>query len=318
MIEVAGVTKTFGSKTAVDDLSFEVGEGRVTGFLGPNGAGKSTTLRVMVGLLRPDSGRVQFDGRGYAAFQYPVREVGVLIDAGSVHPTRSARDHLRVIAASNRIDDSRVDEVLDLVGLREVGSHHVGTYSLGMRQRLGLGAALLGDPPILLLDEPVNGLDPEGISWMRNLLRTLADQGRSVFVSSHQLAELSQIVDDLVVIARGRLLAQATLAEFTAQHTTQEVSVVSPQAAQLAALLRERGATVDEDRTTLTVQGVEAKWVGELCAAHGIVLHHLDQSSGSLEQAFLDLTSQGSEYRGQNVAAADPSPFAPPPPGGAT
>ena len=248
MIEVRRLTKRFGRTLAVDDLSFDVQPGRVTGFLGPNGAGKSTTLRCMVGLDRPQAGTTSFDGKPFGAFTRPLHEVGGLLDAGYVHPSRSVRNHLWAYAAANGMPRSRVDEVLEMVGLTPAAKRKVGAYSLGMRQRLGLALAMLGDPPILLLDEPANGLDPEGIQWVRAFLTALASQGRTIFVSSHLLAEMSLMADDLVVIGRGRLIAQTSVAGFVAQSTQSWVVVRSPEVDRLAGLLQADGARVDRRR----------------------------------------------------------------------
>ena len=230
MIEATGLTKRYGATRAVDDLTFTVADGRVTGFLGPNGAGKSTTMRLIVGLDAPSSGRITVSGRPYHERRFPLREVGALLEAKAIHPSRSARNHLRWLAQSNGISPSRVDEVLDQVGLTSVARKRAGTFSLGMSQRLGIAAALLGDPEVLLLDEPVNGLDPEGIQWVRQLLRSLASEGRTVFVSSHLMSEMALTADHLIVIGKGRLIADASVAEVIAQASANHVKVVSPQA----------------------------------------------------------------------------------------
>ena len=297
-IEVTGVSKRFGPAVAVDDLSFSVRPGAVTGFVGPNGAGKSTTMRVMLALDRPDSGRATFDGRPYRDLHEPMRAVGALLDAKAVHPRRSARNHLRMFAATNRIPDGRVDEVLGLVGLGDVATRRAGGFSLGMGQRLGLALALLGDPPVVILDEPANGLDPEGIIWIRTFMRYLADQGRTVFVSSHMLSELGQVVDELVVIGKGRLLASGSLHDVLGTGGRVAVTVVSPDAVRLAELVRARGATVTPDYGhRIDVSGLDARAVGELAAAHAIVLHELTPREPSLEDAFLRLTSDTQEFR---------------------
>ncbi|HEX9259365.1 MAG TPA: ATP-binding cassette domain-containing protein, partial [Acidimicrobiales bacterium] len=280
----------------VDDLSFVVGPGRVTGFLGPNGSGKSTTLRLLLGLDHADAGQARFDGRLYRDLHDPVRVVGSLLDAGHVHPSRSAANHLRVLATAARISRRRVDEVLAMVGLADVAGRPAGTFSLGMRQRLGLAGALLGDPEMLLLDEPANGLDPEGIQWIRTFLQYLAGQGRTVFVSSHLLAEMSQMADDLVVIGKGRLIAQATVQEFVDRFTSAFVRVRSPQAALLATALRAAGAVVTEG-DGLRVEGVDAARVGELAFAAGAVLHELVTEHASLEEAFLEVTRDTQEFK---------------------
>lgn len=297
-IEVAGITKRFGSAVAVDDLSFSVRPGAVTGFIGPNGAGKSTTMRMMLALDRPDAGRATFDGLPYRQIRDPMRSVGALLDAKAVHPRRSARNHLRMYAASNGIPDSRVDEVIGLVGLADVASRRAGGFSLGMAQRLGLALALLGDPPVVILDEPANGLDPDGIIWIRTFMRYLADQGHSVFVSSHLLSELGQVVDDLVVIGKGRLLALGSLHDVLGTGGRDAVTVVSPDALRLAELVRDRGVIVaTDDSNRIEVAGLDAVAVGELAAAHGIVLHELTPREPSLEDAYLRLTSDSREFR---------------------
>ncbi|MGZ8734004.1 MAG: ATP-binding cassette domain-containing protein [Acidimicrobiia bacterium] len=297
-IEVTGISKRFGTAVAADDLSFSVRPGAVTGFVGPNGAGKSTTMRVMLALDRADAGRATFDGRPYRELREPMRAVGALLDAKAVHPRRSARNHLRMFAATNRIPDARVDEVLGLVGLGDVATRRAGGFSLGMGQRLGLALALLGDPPVLILDEPANGLDPEGIIWIRSFMRYLADQGRTVFVSSHVLSELGQVVDELIVIGKGRLLASGSLHDVLGTGERVAVTVVSPDAARLAELVRARGATVETgDGKRIDVTGLDAPAVGEIAAANAIALHELTPREPSLEDAFLRLTSDTQEFR---------------------
>jgi len=296
MIEAKGLRKRYGSKVAVDDLSFEVHPGRVTGFLGPNGSGKSTTMRLMLQLDLGETGHTLFDGRRYADIQYPTREVGSLLEAHAVHPKVTARNHLRALAAANRIPEDRIDHVFGLVGLVDAADRRTGGFSLGMFQRLGLATALLGDPGTLILDEPMNGLDPEGIHWIRSLLRQLAGEGRTIFVSSHLLAEMAETVDDLVVIGRGRLIAQSALDEFIG-HARQGVRVRSPQLDELARLLAGLGAetTVGTDGS-LTVSGAEASAIGDLAARSSIALHELTPVSFSLEEAFLDATAGAGEY----------------------
>lgn len=297
MISVQELTKKFGPKTAVDRLTFDVRPGVVTGFLGPNGSGKSTTMRCMLGLDRPDAGSTRFDGRDYRDLPRPLHEVGTLLDAGYVHPGRSARNHLRWLAASNGISRARVDEVIALVGLDAVAGRKLRGYSLGMKQRLGLAGVLLGDPHTVILDEPANGLDPEGIRWIREVLVHLAGQGRTVLVSSHQLAEMALIADDLVVIGQGRLIEQSTVTDFVARHADRWVRVVSPQAAQLAAdVARADGKVSDITDTSFHVRGLEPARVGEIAAAQGAVLHELSPQTGSLEDAFLSATSATVEY----------------------
>ncbi|HEY4375713.1 MAG TPA: ABC transporter ATP-binding protein [Acidimicrobiales bacterium] len=298
MIEASGLTKTYGTTRAVDDLSFTVQSGRVTGFLGPNGAGKSTTMRMVLGLDRADGGRVTIDGRSFASMRHAMTEVGALLDAGYLHPTRRARDHLWALAASNHLGKKRVDEVLSLVGLSEVAKKRVGGFSLGMRQRLGLAAALLGDPHTLLFDEPNNGLDPEGIQWMRQFMTGLANEGRTVFVSSHLMSEMALVADDLVVIGRGRLIFQGPVDTFVAGAAKHWVTVRSPHIASLAEALRNQGIAVTpngSDGADLT--GVEASTVGEVAARMGLVLHELSPHTGSLEEAFLQVTAGAQEYQ---------------------
>ncbi|MFL6122821.1 ABC transporter ATP-binding protein [Actinophytocola sp.] len=291
MIEVEALTKQYGRTVAVDGLSFTVEPGRVTGFLGPNGAGKSTTMRMMLALDRPTSGRVLIDGRPYATFAEPLRRVGAVLEARSVHGGRRCRDHLLWLARTNRIPVSRVDEVLDQVGLADVAGRRVKGFSLGMHQRLGLAAALLGDPPVLLLDEPVNGLDPEGIVWLRNLVRRLAAEGRTVFVSSHLMSEMAQTAEHLVVIGRGRLLADTTVARFIAANSTSYVRIATPDPARLREVLAAQGVAVsDTEDGALAAHGVDPARVGELAAAHGVVVHEIGRRSASLEEAFVRMT----------------------------
>ena len=302
MISVEGLTKRFGSKLAIDDLSFEVQPGRVTGFLGPNGSGKSTTMRCMVDLDRPQVGTVRFSGRRYQDIVDPVTSIGALLDASYVHPGRSARHHLEWLAISNHLDRTRVSEVLELVGLTEVAHRRVKTYSLGMKQRLGLAATMLGDPEVIILDEPANGLVPEGIRWMRDMLKYLAGQGRAVLVSSHQLSEIALMAEDLVVIGRGRLIAQEPACDFIARHTTTRVRVRSPQISDLVGSLQEQGAEVvpsGEIPTTdgALVTGITMTAVGELAHQRGVILHELSEVTDSLEDAFLAVTKDDQEYR---------------------
>ncbi len=286
------LTKRFGATTAVEDLSATVRPGRVTGFLGPNGAGKTTSLRMLLGLVRPTSGTATFDGRAYADLAEPVREVGTLLEATGFHPGRRARDHLRVLAVAARLPASRPDEVLEQVGLADAAQRKVGGYSLGMRQRLGLAAALLGDPPVLVLDEPANGLDPQGIRWLRTFLRQLAAEGRTVLVSSHVLPEVEQTADDVLVLAQGRLVRQGTLADLSGGPST-TTTVRSPDAARLVELLTAAGlpgtwVTSDELRVDAPPERV-----GELAAEHGVVLHRLAGAANGLEDVFLQLTQEG-------------------------
>jgi ABC-2 type transport system ATP-binding protein len=296
VIVASGLTKTYGDKVAVDDVSFTVEPGRVTGFLGPNGAGKSTTMRMLLGLDRPSAGSITVNGHRYTDSAAPLREVGALLEAHAVHPGRSARDHLRVLAASNGIPAARIPEVLDLVGLADVAGQRVGRFSLGMGQRLGIAAALLGDPPVVVLDEPVNGLDPEGIRWVRTLASDLAGQGRTVFISSHLMSEMALTAEHLVVIGRGRVLADCSTADFIARHAASFVRVRSPQSGAVADLLRREGLDVSVQADELRVQGRDAAGIGELVAAAGLVLHELTLVRSSLEDAFMTLTADSVEY----------------------
>ncbi|TXI62329.1 ABC transporter ATP-binding protein [Mycolicibacterium mageritense] len=297
MIELAGLTKLYGTHRAVDDLTCSVEPGVVTGFLGPNGAGKTTTMRLILGLDHPTSGTATIDGKAYRELRDPLRTVGALLDARQAHPNRSARNHLRWIAAANRIDSARVDEVLDMVGLESVGDRTAGTLSLGMSQRLGIAAALLGDPPVLLFDEPVNGLDPEGIHWVRTLMRKLAAEGRTVFVSSHLLAEMANTADRLVVIGQGKLIASTTVEEFVKGSAADTVRVRSPQLETLGQVLSDAGLQAETDGDTMTVHGVAIEVIGELAARNAITLHELSARQGSLEEAYLKLTDDAVDYR---------------------
>ncbi|MEY2553385.1 MAG: type transport system ATP-binding protein [Ilumatobacteraceae bacterium] len=302
MISVLDLSKRFGRTIAVDHLSFQVKPGTVTGFLGPNGSGKSTTMRCMLGLDRPDTGGASFGDRAYRQLSSPLHEVGALLDAGYVHPGRTGRNHLRWLAASNGLPRSRVDEVLDLVGLDTVGNRRVRTYSLGMKQRLGLAGVLLGDPHTVVLDEPANGLDPEGIRWIRDVLLHLASQGRTVLVSSHLLSEMAQMANDLVVIGQGRLIEQCTVEQFVERHADRWVRVKSPGVVALALAATAQGATAGRiDPTTIELRGVTAAEVGELAAANGIVLHELSPQTGSLEDAFLQATATAQQFISQPV-----------------
>jgi ABC-2 type transport system ATP-binding protein len=302
MIVVDALTKRYGSTTAVEDLSFTVRPGSVLGFLGPNGAGKTTTLRVLLGLARPSSGTARIDGEPYASLRDPAGKVGAVLDSSGFHPGRKGRNHLRVLAAAAGIPKGRVDEMLKLVELEGDGSRRVKGYSLGMKQRLNLAAALLGDPEVLVLDEPANGLDPQGIRWLRDFLRSLSAEGRTVLVSSHVLAEVSQTVDEVVVIHKGRLRAHSTLAELTRRGSGERlVRVRSPDAARLAEAMRAAGAMVKEDGSQrLSISNATPEQVGELAAQGGIVLHELVAAEdSSLEDAFLEMT------REENPAAED-------------
>lgn len=293
MIEATELSKRFGSTTAVDGLTFTVRPGHVTGFLGPNGAGKSTTMRMILGLDRPTAGRVTVTGRSYDSLHRPLHHIGAVLDVRAVHGGRSAYNHLLCLAQSNGIGRSRVRQVLALAGLEGVGRRRAGTFSLGMSQRLGLAAALLGDPPILICDEPVNGLDPDGILWIRTLLRDLAAEGRTVFVSSHLMSEMALTADHLIVIGQGRLLADASTENIIAGSTHSYVLVRTPGSGQLGDLLRQSGATVSAepgDSTGLRVTGLSRDAIGDLAARHRIAIHELTPQSASLETAYMELT----------------------------
>ncbi len=305
MIEARGLTKRYGTTLAVDGLSFDVHPGHVTGFLGPNGAGKSTTMRLVLGLDRPNAGHVTVAGKQYTDYRFPLYEVGALLDAKAVHGGRRAREHLWCLAQSNRIPRQRVDEVLELVGLQDVARRRVGSFSLGMSQRLGIAAALLGDPEVLIFDEPANGLDPEGIVWIRNLFRSLADDGRTVFVSSHLMSEMALTADHLIVIGRGKLIADAPMAELLSRGAGR-VRVCSPDAPRLAMLLAARGALVDEEADgALAVRELDAAAIGEVAAGNGIVLHELTPEKASLEETFFELTSDSVEFHGDVANTAE-------------
>ncbi|MEV4483541.1 ATP-binding cassette domain-containing protein [Micromonospora coxensis] len=300
MIEATDLSKRYGDKTAVDSLSFRVEPGIVTGFLGPNGAGKSTTMRMILGLDAPTAGTVTVNGRRYATHPAPLREIGALLEAKAVHPGRSARNHLLALAATNGIGRRRVDEVIDLVGLHEVAGKRAGGFSLGMGQRLGIAAALLGDPQVVMLDEPVNGLDPDGIRWIRGLLKGLAVEGRTVFVSSHLMSEMAQTAEHLIVVGRGRLIADVPLAEFTRQASRTTVRVRSPQAATLRDLLLGPDVTVTAGEPgLLEVTGLSREQIGDRAAAAGLTLHELTATEASLEEAFMTMTRDAVEYHGE-------------------
>ncbi|HET9897248.1 MAG TPA: ATP-binding cassette domain-containing protein [Streptosporangiaceae bacterium] len=314
MIEVRSVTKRFGDKVAVDNLSFAVEPGRVTGFLGPNGAGKSTTMRIILGLDRPQSGVATIDGRLYRDLPDPLRTVGALLEAKSVHTGRSARNHLLFLAQSQGLPASRVAEMLELVGLQEVADKRAGGFSLGMSQRLGIAAALLGDPRVLLLDEPVNGLDPEGVLWIRNLMKHLAAQGRTILVSSHLMNEMAVTADHLIVIGRGKLIAASSTAEVIARGTQKSVRVLTPDAGKLTELITSDGGKVVpaaagpaaagsqlDGADLLTVTNMEARRIGELAASGSLVLYELTPQLASLEEAFMELTAGSLEFGVQDV-----------------
>jgi ABC-2 type transport system ATP-binding protein len=303
VIEAKGLTKRYGEKLAVDSLTFEVRPGIVTGFLGPNGSGKSTTMRMVMGLDAPSAGVSTIDGRRYHELAWPLREVGALLEAKAIHPGRSAYAHLWMLAQTNGIGRARVDEVLELVGLASVAAQRAGKFSLGMGQRLGIAAALLGDPGVLLFDEPVNGLDPDGIRWVRNLLKGLAREGRTVFVSSHLMSEMALTADDVIVIGKGRLITQTSVEELTASSAQSFVRVRSPALSPLRQVLEQAGAaTVLEEDGSLSVRGVTEVEIGELAVKHAIVLHELSPQAASLEEAFMELTEASVEYRGDEAA----------------
>ncbi|NEB06030.1 ABC transporter ATP-binding protein [Streptomyces sp. SID13726] len=306
MIELEGLTKRYGEKVAVNNLTFAVRPGIVTGFLGPNGAGKSTTMRMMLGLDRPTAGDVRIDGKHYDQLKDPLTYIGALLDAKAMHGGRSAFNHLLCLAQSNGIPRKRVDEVLDTVGLTAVAKKKAKGFSLGMGQRLGIAGALLGDPRILMFDEPVNGLDPEGIHWIRNLMKSLASQGRTVFVSSHLMSEMALTADHLVVIGQGRLLADTSMADFIAQNSRSYVRIRTPQRERLLDVLHSAGVTVVETGNgSLEVDGSKSEHIGELAAQHQIVLHELSPQQASLEEAFMQLTAESVEYHAHSDTPVD-------------
>jgi ABC-2 type transport system ATP-binding protein len=298
MIEAHGLTKRYGEKLAVDDLTFTVRPGVVTGFLGPNGAGKSTTMRMIVGLDAPTSGTVTVNGKPYAQHPRPLQEVGALLEARAVHTGRSARNHLLAMAATAGLDAARVEEVIDMVGLADVASKRVGSFSLGMGQRVGIASALLADPETLILDEPVNGLDPDGVRWIRNLLRALANEGRTVFLSSHLMSEMALTADHVIVVGRGRLLRDQSMVEFIAAAGSDLVRVRSPQARQLADILTAHGATVrNVAGGGLEVAGLSSEEIGVAAAGAQITLYELASQGASLEEAYMALTEESVDYR---------------------
>jgi ABC-2 type transport system ATP-binding protein len=302
-IEVDGLTRRFGPLTAVEDLSFTVRPGQATGFLGPNGAGKTTTMRIILGLDTPTAGRALIGGHPYREIVRPLHQVGAVLDAGAVHPGRSAHAHVLSVAQSNGIGHRRVTEVLRLTGLESVADRRVKGFSLGMKQRLGIALALLGDPPVLMFDEPVNGLDPEGVRWIRQLFRSLAAEGRTVFVSSHLMSEMALTADHLIIIGRGRLLADLPTAEFTEANARGDVLVRSPRPGDLARLLTAHGATVaPEGDDALSVRGLDAPTIAGLAAGHGIGVHELTPRRASLEEAYLDITKDSVEYHARSQA----------------
>jgi ABC-2 type transport system ATP-binding protein len=323
MIEAVGLRKHYGPKVAVDGISFTVRPGLVTGFLGPNGAGKSTTMRMIVGLDRPTAGTVTVAGQPNARLRSPLTEVGALLEARAVHSGRSARNHLRALAATHGIGRSRVDEVIEMTGLTDVADKRVGGFSLGMGQRLGIAVALLGDPHTLVLDEPVNGLDPEGVLWVRNLVKYLARQGRTVFLSSHLMSEMALTADHVVVIGRGKIVADGPVDAIVAGATHTTVRVRSPQASELAAALAGPAVTISAvEPGVLEVVGAEAAQIGDLAASRGFALHELTPVRGSLEDAYMQLTADSVEYHahldappgGRSAHAAPPAPAGPPSP----
>jgi ABC-2 type transport system ATP-binding protein len=303
MIVAEQLTKRFGDKTAVSDVSFTVQPGKVTGFLGPNGAGKSTTMRMIVGLDRPTSGSVTVNGMRYAQLRAPLAEVGVLLDAKAVHTGRSARNHLRAMAATHGIGRARVDEVIELTGIGSVAGKRAGKFSLGMGQRLGIAAALLGDPHTLILDEPVNGLDPEGVRWVRQFVRYLAGEGRTVLLSSHLMSEMAQTADHVIVLGRGQVLADAELSALVRAWTSNSVLVRSPRLSELVAAVAGPDITVTAAEPGVAeITGVTAASVGDLAASLGIPVHQLTPRTGSLEDAYLALTGESVEYKSKEIA----------------
>jgi ABC-2 type transport system ATP-binding protein len=300
MIEVRGLTKRYGEKVAVNDLTFGIEPGKVTGFLGPNGAGKTTTMRCILGLDYPDAGTITVDGKNYRDLAYPMREVGALLDAKAVHGGRSAYNHLLCLAQTNNLPKQRVGEVLELVGLSEVARKRSKGFSLGMSQRLGIAATMLGNPQMLMFDEPVNGLDPEGILWIRNLMKALAAEGRTVFVSSHLMSEMENTADHLIVIGRGKLIADCTMAEFIARSSGAAVRVRTPSADQLVLAVAAKGGTATADADgTLLVRGMPADVVGDIAFEQGIRLHELTVVRASLEEAYMEVTADSVEYHAE-------------------
>ncbi|MCE7483234.1 MULTISPECIES: ABC transporter ATP-binding protein [Microbacterium] len=306
MITAEGLTKRFGDKTAVQDVSFTVQPGTVTGFLGPNGAGKSTTMRMIVGLDKPTAGRTTVNGKEYRRLRAPLTDVGVLLDAKAVHTGRTARNHLRAMAATHGIPSARVDEVIDLAGIGSVARKRAGKFSLGMGQRLGIASALLGDPHTLILDEPVNGLDPEGVRWVRQFVRFAASEGRTVLLSSHLMSEMAQTADHVIVMGRGRVLADAPLNELVHAWTATTVRVRSPRVADLASAVAAADVEiVSTSPDSLEIVGLPASRIGDIAADRGIPLHELTPSNGSLEDAYLALTGESVEYRSAEYPAKE-------------
>ncbi|WP_022872713.1 ABC transporter ATP-binding protein [Nesterenkonia alba] len=298
MITAENLRKTYGSTTAVDGISFQLAPGQVTGFLGPNGSGKSTTMRMAVGLDRPTSGSITIDGRPFAAHAAPLRTVGAVLDAGATHPGRTGRQHLSTLAATHGIEKRRVDHVIELTGLGPAAGKRIKSYSLGMNQRLGIAAALLGDPAVLIFDEPVNGLDPEGVRWVRGLAREMAAEGRTVFVSSHLMSEMSQTADHLIVLGRGRILADQPIKSFIADGAEQRVLVRTEQATDLMNALSARGVTLTHvDAETFEATGVDPRTIGRRALEAGVVVHELTPLQSSLEESYMRLTGEHVEFR---------------------
>jgi ABC-2 type transport system ATP-binding protein len=305
MIEARGLSKHYGDKVAVNDVTFTVRPGIVTGFLGPNGAGKSTTMRLILGLDAPTRGSVTVNGKPFAAHARPLHEVGALLEARAIHTGRSARNHLLAMAATTGISRQRVEDVIDMVGLTQVASKRAGAFSLGMGQRLGIASALLGDPQTLILDEPVNGLDPDGIRWIRNLLRGLADEGRTVFLSSHLMSEMALTADHVIVVGQGRLLRDQPMAEFITQSSSALVRVRTPQASRLSELLADAGATARMTQAeTLEIDDLSSDQVGIIAASAGLTLYELSTQEASLEEAYMALTADSIDYHASSSAAS--------------
>ena len=307
MIDATELTKKFGAKLAVDNLSFSVQSGIVTGFLGPNGAGKSTTMRLILGLDRPTKGHTRVNGRSYTSAKAPMTEVGSLLEAKSVHPGRTARSHLRALAATHGIRAKRVDELIELVGLTSVANKRAGGFSLGMSQRLGLAAALLGDPETLILDEPINGLDPEGVAWVRSLVRSLAQQGRTIFISSHLMSEMAMTADHIIIIGRGKLIANAPMSDLIARSSGNMTKVRSPQAAEILAMAADGWSVHDGGDGTLTV-GLDSAIIGDAAARRGWVLHELSPVQRSLEAVYMELTDSAVEFHADRIEPTEPGP----------
>ncbi|BDZ42768.1 multidrug ABC transporter ATP-binding protein [Paraoerskovia sediminicola] len=317
MIEAKGLSKRYGTKVAVDDVNFTVAPGKVTGFLGPNGAGKSTTMRMIMALNTPSAGSVTVNGKPYAKHRAPLGEVGALLEAKAIHPGRSAYNHLRALAATHRIPKARVDQVIAMTGLESVAKKRAGGFSLGMGQRLGIATALLGDPKTLILDEPVNGLDPDGVLWVRNLAKFLASEGRTVFLSSHLMSEVALTADHVIVIGKGKILADAPVSDFIAGQSERTVLVRTPDGGRLAELVRAGGATVtSSDDGALRVSGMDAPQIGDLAAAERVALHELTPQSSTLEEAYMALTADSVEYQTGDGRPGEPPQAAPSPPPG--